>query len=240
MQKKIPLFLVTSFTIVFLTGCTAGLSDPELDFKPPPYVEEMPAKEMSNDRSNTGSIFGQGDNPLFSDHKAMRVNDIVRVVITETTQSKNTASKQISSADDGSLGGGTFSAGGDNSAISSLVGKLNGISNIGFETKSSSTFKGQGSSSKDASFSTTVSARIVKVLENGNYYISGKREILIDEQSQIIQIAGVIRPYDIDQYNTIDSSQMSEAKILYTTQGDVERATKQGWGTKLVKAIWPF
>ena len=51
-------------------------------------------------------------------------------------------------------------------------------------------------------------------------------------KKQIIQLSGVIRPYDIDQYNKIDSAQMSEAKILYQTQGDVDRATKQGWGTK--------
>ena len=33
---------------------------------------------------------------------------------------------------------------------------------------------------------------------------------------------------------------MSDAKILYNTQGDVERASKQGWGTKLIQAAWPF
>ena len=36
-------------------------------------------------------------------------------------------------------------------------------------------------------------------MENGNYFISGKREILVDRQKQTIQISGVIRPYDIDQ-----------------------------------------
>ncbi|MDD2566787.1 MAG: flagellar basal body L-ring protein FlgH, partial [Thiovulaceae bacterium] len=40
--------------------------------------------------------------------------------------------------------------------------------------------------------------------------------------------------------NKIDSAQMSEAKILYKTEGEIERATKQGWGTKIIKAVWPF
>ncbi|MDD3505979.1 MAG: flagellar basal body L-ring protein FlgH, partial [Sulfurimonas sp.] len=80
----------------------------------------------------------------------------------------------------------------------------------------------------------------VKVLENGNYFISGKRDILVDDQKHIIKIGGVIRPYDIDQYNRINSSQISEAKILYKTEGDVDRATKQGWGTKIIQAVWPF
>ncbi len=71
-------------------------------------------------------------------------------------------------------------------------------------------------------------------------FISGSREILIDDQKQIVEVSGVIRPYDIDQTNRVNSSQMSDAKILYKTQGDVDRATKQGWGTKIIQAAWPF
>ncbi|MEA1891873.1 MAG: flagellar basal body L-ring protein FlgH [Campylobacterota bacterium] len=240
MLKYILILLMPLCVMLFFTGCTAGLNDPEIDFEPPVYVEQMPAREDKKDYTASGSIFGKGDNPLFSDHKAMHVNDIVQVLISESTQSSNTAAKSITAADDSDLGGGTFVADGANSAISGLANNLNGVSNIGFTTKSNSSFKGQGSSTKDASFNTIVSVRIVKVLENGNYFISGSREILIDDQKQVIQISGVIRPYDIDQYNKIDSSQMSEAKILYKTEGDVDRATKQGWGTKAIQAIWPF
>lgn len=228
------------YAILFLNGCTAGLTEPEIDFEPPAYVEQMPAKEDKQDYTSTGSIFGQGENPLFSDHKAMHVNDIVTVVISENAQSSNTASKQLSESDSSALGGGIFSAGGNNSAVSAAANKLNGLSNIGFSSTSDNSFKGSGAATKDASFSTTVSARIVKVLRNGNYFISGRREILIDNQKQIIQLSGVIRPYDIDQYNKINSAQMSEAKILYKTQGDVDRATQQGWGTKIIQAVWPF
>jgi flagellar L-ring protein precursor FlgH len=64
--------------------------------------------------------------------------------------------------------------------------------------------------------------------------------MLIDDQKQIIQLSGVIRPYDIDQNNNINSAQMSDAKILYKSEGDIDRAIKQGWGTKILKAIWPF
>ena len=238
--------ILTSFTlfyaILFLSGCTAGLADPEIDFAPPAYVEQMPAKEDRQDYTSTGSIFGQGENPLFSDHKAMHIHDIVTVIISETAQSSSTAAKALTEDDTMNLGGGVFTATrpGVNGAVGATVDKLNGLGGIGFGTTSSSAFSGAGSATKDASFTTTVSARIVKVLSNGNYFISGSREILIDKQKQIIQLSGVIRPYDIDQNNNINSAQMSEAKILYKTQGDVDRATEQGWGTKLIKAAWPF
>ncbi len=237
---KIILISILPIYIVFFSGCTAGLTEPEIDFEPPVYVEQMPAREDKKDYTSTGSIFGQGDNPLFSDHKAMHVNDIVRVVISENAKSSNSGVKQISEDDSSSLGGGTFTGSGTNSTVDSIVGKLNGVSNIGFSGTSKSGFKGKGSATKDASFNTTISARVVKVLENGNYFIAGKREILVDEQKQIMQLSGVIRPYDIDQYNSIDSSKVSDARILYKTEGDVDRATKQGWGTKIVQAVWPF
>jgi flagellar L-ring protein precursor FlgH len=239
MQSYLRLLFVI-YGILFFTGCTANLMDPEMDFEPPVYVEQMPSQEDQQDFVATGSIFGQGDNPLFSDHKAMHVNDIVTVVISETAQSSSTGAKALTEAEATALGGGAFTSGGTNGAVNSAVNRLNGVANIGFSSDTTSSFTGQGSATKDASFTTTITARIVKVLQNGNYFISGRREILVDDQKQIIQISGVIRPYDIDQTNTIDSAQMSDAKILYKTQGDVDRATKQGWGTTIIKAVWPF
>ena len=240
-MKKIVLSVFTVFyAILFFSGCTANLTDPEIDFEPPKYVEQMPAKEEKQDFTAPGSIFGQGDNPLFCDHKAMKVNDIVTIVINETAKSSTTGQKQLTESDSTSLGGGVFSSAGTNGAINSHVNSLNGIVGTGFTSNTTNQYKGQGSATKDASFNTTVSARVVKVLENGNIFVMGTREILIDDQKQIIQVSGVIRPYDIDQYNKISSNQMSDAKILYKTEGDVDRATKQGWGTKMLQAVWPF
>jgi len=241
MKKVILSTIPLIFAILTLSGCTAGLTEPEINFEPPAYVEQMPSLEQKQDFASTGSIFGQGDNPLFSDHKAMHVDDIVTVVISETAKSSNVGARQLSETDNATLGGGAFSStGGANGSTNAAIKNLNGFTDIGFKTNSVSSYKGQGTATKDASFTTTVSARVVKILRNGNYFIFGKREILIDDQKQIIQISGVIRPYDIDQYNNINSAQMSDAKILYKTEGDVDRANKQGWGSKAVQAIWPF
>ena len=50
----------------------------------------------------------------------------------------------------------------------------------------------------------------------------------------------MIRPYDISNANEIDSRHIADAKILYKTEGDLDRATRKPWGTKLMEAIWPF
>lgn len=241
MKNKVISIVSIIYVILFFTGCTADLMKPEISFEPPKYVEQMASREDKKDFVSTGSIFGQGENPLFADHKAMHVNDIVRVIISERSSSSLTATKDLSKNDTTNLGGLTFGTTGGNNALGARVGTLNGLSQISaVGLTSANTFQGTGSATKNAFFTTTVSARIVKVLANGNYFISGKREILVDDQKQIIQISGVIRPYDIDQFNKIDSAQMSDAKILYKTQGDVDRAIQQGWGTSIIQAIWPF
>jgi len=225
---------------VLFSGCTARLTEPEITFAPPKYVEEMPSREEENSFSARGSLFGQGDSPLFSDHKAMHVNDIVTVVISEKATSSNKANKALNEADTLGLNGGVFANPGGNSVVGKAVGTLNELGNIGFSAGSSSNYAGSGSATKDASFSTTVSARIVKVMANGNYFITGRREIMVDDQKQIMQLSGVIRPYDIDQNNQINSAKISDAKILYANEGDVDRSTNQGWGSKMVNAVWPF
>lgn len=240
MKKRVFLSLSALSAIFILSGCTANLVDPEIAFEPPKYVEQMPSREEQQDFASTGSLFGKGDNPLFSDHKAMHVNDIVTVTISETANSTSTASKDLSEDDSSTLGGGVFSSAGGNAAVGGAVNKLNGVANVGFTNTSASAYKGSGSATKASTFTTTIAARIVKVLQNGNYFISGKREILVDGQKQIVQLSGVIRPYDIDQYNKISSSNISDARISYQTEGDVRRATEQGWGTKIVQAVWPF
>ncbi|MEA2111518.1 MAG: flagellar basal body L-ring protein FlgH [Campylobacterota bacterium] len=237
MRKEL---VISTIAIALLGGCTGKYIEPEMDFKPPEYVEEMPAKENENLSTSQGSIFGQGDNPLFSDHKAMHVNDIVTVSITESINSSNSVNKNTSESDTTELGGGTFSSGNDSGIVSSVVSGANNLTNVGFTAGSTSSYTGAGAYSKAATFTTTVSARIIKVLENGNYFISGRREMMIDDEKQILQLSGVIRPYDIDQNNQIGSGKISDAKILYNSQGELDRSIEQGWGTKAIKAVWPF
>lgn len=237
---RIQIYFSILSASLLLSGCTSRLVDPEISFTPPKYVEEMPAREEESTFVSRGSLFGQGDSPLFSDHKAMHVNDIVTVVISETATSSNKASKALSEADKLGLGGGAFTSTGNNPAVSAAESKLNGLANIGFNAGSTSSYAGSGSATKNASFTTTVSARIVKVMVNGNYFISGRREIMVDDQKQIMQLSGVIRPYDIDQNNQVNSAKISDAKILYANEGDVDRSINRGWGSKFVEAIWPF
>ncbi len=225
------------FVLLFaLSGCGAS-TEPEISMKPPAYVEELPPKQSDNIQTAPGSLFGKGDNPLFSDKKAMNVNDLVTVVIQESTSQSTQANRSSSKNNTSNLSGGTLTAGGQ---LANVANNISNYSNIGFQTNSSANYTGTGAQTRNESFNTTVSTRVIKILSNGNYFIEGSRELLINGEKQIIQLSGVIRPYDIGQDNTIDSRYIADAKILYKTEGDVATSTKKPWGTRFFEAIWPF
>jgi len=222
----------------FLLGCSVHPADPKISMQAPVYVDETPSRVSENISSNPGSLFGQGDNPLFADLKAMHINDVVTVTISETTIQSSTGKKTLSKQSSDSLGAGVTTAG--NGIVGNVSRQVNNLGNIGFTSGSNNSFTGSGTNTRNESFTTTISARIIKILSNGNYFIEGSRELLINGDKQIIQVSGVIRPYDIDQYNNIDSKYIAEAKILYKTEGDIDQTNTKPWGSKFMETIWPF
>ena len=231
--------LAISFILIVFAGCSSHQADAKINFKPPKYVEQLPPREPRANLENPGSLFGRGDNPVFSDKKAMNVNDIVTVVINENILASSSGQKSLTKSTVDGLGGGVMS-GVAGKITGNLANKVNALTDIGFNIDSNNVFNSKGSNQRTEKFITTLSARIIKILENGNYFIDGRREMLIDGQKQILHVSGVIRPEDISQTNQINSQNIADAKILYETQGDIKEASEKSWGTKAIESIWPF
>ena len=217
---------------VWMGGCASSMATPPMDMKAPDYVNHPGSTKEQKCHAHEGSMFGRGQNPIFSDRKAMHLNDTVTVVINENATQSSTANKKISDLSQKNLGGGVFAGG--------ALRNFNGMTDVSLKTNSNSSFSGTGARSRNEKFKTTITARVVKILENGNYFIYGSREIFINGAKQIIKVSGVVRSYDIDQYNTINSKYIADAKIYYQNQGDMNEATEQPWGSKLLGTIWPF
>jgi flagellar L-ring protein precursor FlgH len=237
MKKSAPLF---ALSVIFIVGCATHPMTPTMSMTPPKYVEQMPSKVAQNIKNDPGSLFTNGDN-LFSDTKAKKVNDIVTVLITEQITQSSQASKKLSESnnDNGGLFDATISGG------AYVGGRKIGLAKTGIginfpSMNSSRTFQGSGAQQNKEQFETTITARIVKILANGNYYIYGTREIYINGEKQIIEISGVIRPQDISPQNTIDSKYIADAKILYKTEGDMNTYTRPGWLARIWSAIAPW
>jgi flagellar L-ring protein precursor FlgH len=172
----------------------------------------------------SGAAFGQVmQNPnssLFADYKASKVGDAVTVIVTEQNSASKDASTNTSRQ----------------STISGSGQATYGTKNLpsgGVQFGTDNEFKGSGSTSEAGTVQAVVSARVVKVDEYGNLEISGSRLISVNGEDQTIKISGVIRPSDIQPDNTISSSYISNAKIVFDGSGSIDRAQSPGWLTKL-------
>ena len=210
------ILILISFVFI---GCSAT-SNPELEFDKP---EVQIPKKLPEAKKNKGSLYSMQGTSLFADKKDLQVGDIIQIVINEDLSSKSNNKRELSSKRDNNLGGGIFAATGTNAlsgGIGSAADKLN--------------------SSLGVNFGTNSSAIIEETYQNGNYYIKGKKEMLIEGQKQEIIISGVIRPYDISSDNSINSSQIANLKLLYDKNGTESEILETPWGLKFLRSIWPF
>jgi len=212
MRKMLPIVLLF---VGF--GCSIPKRhDANLAKKPAiPYVEEAPAMPPLSE----GSLWR--DRPMVADLRAFRVNDLVTLRISESTNA-------ISKADVT-----TNRAGSNKLSSPNLFGALAGFG-IGSSTSDKTTgttnkFAGTGTTGRSATFTTTITARVVKVVGNGNLIFEGFRDIQLNNETQ-----------RLDSANTITSSQVAELRIGYGGQGVVDETLKPGYISRLLAYIWPF
>lgn len=231
-----------SFMIIFIlvafSACTA--SKEELVFEKPEI--QIPRKSPEP-LKNKGSLYSMQGTSLFADKKDLQVGDIIQIVISEDLTSKSNNKRELTSTRDNSLGGGLLAATGTNTlggAVGSAANDFNSNLGVNFKSNSSASDKGKVKTELDETFATTISAIIEETYQNGNYYIKGRKEMLIEGQRQEIIVSGVIRPYDITSDNSINSSQIADLKLLYDKDGTESDILETPWGLKLIRSIWPF
>jgi flagellar L-ring protein precursor FlgH len=175
-------------------------------------------------------------NSLFADRRAKRVNDVVTIVVSENSVGGNNANTGTSR--DTSTSAGLTSVLGMEGSILDLLRK--GTTNISVGGTSSNSLKGVGQTSRDGNLMATMSARVMNILENGNFLIEGRKQVTVNAEDQYLILTGIIRPDDIATDNTILSQYLADAKIVYTGKGVVDDKMRPGWLTRIVDWVWPF
>lgn len=224
-----------------LASTLAHAFTPEIDFNPPAYVDEMPSKEFLPAPAQAGSLFGQGDRPLFADRRAMQPNDLITINIDESSNASLSSSKDYTSTSGGAVNAPTLGYNGTDEQAARETQELNNQTNYTLQkTADNSNFKGSGQQSRNDALKFSITARILKVLENGNYFVYGHNEVLIDGEKRLVTISGVIRPYDIERDNSISSKYIADSKIAYTSIGAIGQTNHKKPGTQAVEDEFPF
>lgn len=221
-----------------MLGCAVGCAVIEPQVTPvnrdvyrmlPPPPQEMPPRYE-------GSLFSgeNGRNMFFVDRKARGMNDVVTVRITDVTKATGQADTNTS-------------------RTSSVAGSLDGL--LGFErtlknngiapgsalaAQLKAGFDGKGTTTRNNSLSATVTAVVREVFPNGNLFVEGSKEVIINNERQYITVTGVVRPEDIAPDNSISSDLLADARLVYSGRGVLSDKQRPGLIGRVVDFVWPF
>ena len=107
-------------------------------------------------------------------------------------------------------------------------------------TSSVSDLSATGKTKRENYVTTSMAARVLRVLPGGLLQIEGAREIRVNEETEYMVVRGMIRAKDVDAENSVYSTQIADASIEYYGRGVLADKQKPGWFTRLMDNIWPF
>jgi len=213
-----------------LSACTTALPPQAMTHSPmfePVYPVQNPRDSLA-----TGAIYvGRQSDSWFGKGRNFQVGDVITVLLNESTQAARTQNGTVSRESSNDM----IPKGLQNYGAN-LGGFMNGINLLGGKVSN----KGTGAADQQASLSGSVAVSVVEVMPNGNLVLRGEKQLALTEGSEVIQVAGIIRPDDVAPNNTVQSRRLANAQIAYRGTGDLANATKAGWGTSTLLKIWPF
>jgi flagellar L-ring protein precursor FlgH len=180
------------------------------------YVDRVRAQQAAEVKT-LGSIWSPEGRlvRLGTDAKAVRLHDVVSIVVTEAL---------VAETDGGVKNSRASSA---NSGLTSLFGLLktsNALQNLVGMTASSGLAAG-GQSTTNSSLTTTFGGEVVDVLPNGMLVVQATRQLTFSQQTQLIKLRGLVRPEDVSSQNQVLSTAMTDLELEVTGKGIVNDST---------------
>jgi flagellar L-ring protein FlgH len=180
------------------------------------YLQQFPAQEPPAVPQSAGSLWTNGSNisDLCADYRSHRIGETIQIQIVEQTLMSASASVNNQRA---------FST---QSAITSLPGKLKttGVNPL-LSANSNTTLKGSGQTSNSSSMRTTLAGQVVAVLPNGSLVIEARRDVLMNNERQVLALRGLVRPVDVASDNSVVSTQLANLEIEVKGKGIISDAT---------------
>lgn len=150
-----------------------------------------------------------------TDYKARSVHDVLTIAVAVQTTAAQTGSVNNARA---------FAT---NSAITGLFGGISTANtNPLLAANSSNSLKGQGQTSSNTTFSTSLTAEVIAVFPNGNLVVEGHRQIDMNNQHEEVIVRGVARPADVAPNNVIASTSLSNLEIELKGKGIISDSVR--------------
>lgn len=196
-----------------------------------------PEAQAAQRSASANSLWRAGARTFFGDQRARHVGDIltVNIDIDDRAQTNNSTARSRSNE---ASGGVTNFFGLENSIGRAFPGGFDAANMIGLEGETNAT--GSGSVNRAEKVSLVIAAVVSDVLPNGNLVIQGRQEVRTNREVRELTVAGIVRPEDISSANTINHTQIAEARISYGGRGDISRVQASPAAQSLVERFSPF
>ena len=176
------------------------------------------------------SLWSDSQAALFKDSRAINVGDILTV---------NIQINDKASFDNKTDRSRTNSSGISWKTAANLLGwspDTTGDLSSGSDTST----KGSGKISRSEKLTLLVAAVVTGILENGNLLISASQDVRVNHELRILNVAGIVRPQDVDADNTISYDRIAEARISYGGRGRLTEVQQPPVGQQVVDLFSPI
>jgi flagellar L-ring protein precursor FlgH len=223
--KRSSIFCLLSSVLCLLTAACNTV--PPTNVHQPMTVRPQPRGETP---SANGSIYRPGvSRTLFEDRRARYIGDTMTIVISETTSASTKSSTNVSRSSKVSAAIPT---------VSGLPGRS--LQGMNLSANSAISHTGEGDAAANNVFTGNIAVTVIEVLSNGNLLVSGEKQVSIGHGTEYIRLSGVVNPYFISTANTINSSNVADARIEYKETGAISEAQVMGWLARFFMSVLPF
>ena len=181
------------------------------------------------------ALWVPGSHSFFHDPRATHVGDLITIDITiaDAAAISDTTSRSRTNSDDANL---TNFFGLENKLQKVLGSDPASLVKMGSDTSN----VGAGSIARSEDINLTLAAIVTQTLPNGNLVVSGRQQVRVNNELRDLQIAGIVRTEDITQDNTVNLSQIAEARVSYGGQGQITDMQQPRYGSQLYDILMPF
>lgn len=226
---QVTKLFILAISTLSLSACLSGGSKRELGYYAPPPPPMASAPVAGSQMGTKGAIYqaAQGYAPLVVGTRARSLGDMLTIALVEST---STSKSTNSSTDrDGSVG-----------LVPPTAGPLAFLNPNALTGNGQTSFAGSGSAAQQSQLNGMVAVTIAAIYPNGTAEVVGEKQMVLSQGDEWVQFAGRIRLSDIDSDNTLPSSRVANARIIYTGKGAVQQASRPGWLQRFFSAITPF
>ncbi len=177
-----------------------------------------------------GSLFATATyRPLFEDHRARLVGDVLTVEIVEKPSAVQSSTSSVDKT--GSLG----------ASLTALPGvRAGAFARAGADGSTNQAFEGKGSTENSNDFSGTITVVVRQVLPNGHLLIAGEKQVGVNQNVDVLRFSGQVDPRSIRPGNSVPSAAIANVRLEQRGRGAQAEAQAMGWISRVFLSVLPI